>query len=691
MNVYTKHCELMINNAMYNDIKQIINDEISCTDCVTKGAGKHKMKICLIECAFDIETTKISDNKTFMYHWQCAVNEKIFTGRKWCDFVTLINIINNKLKTINAHCYMFVANLGYEFQFLRKHFEISDLFAREKRHPINFKIDRIIFLDALSITGGNLENLAKNYCQTKKMVGDLDYTLIRNSQTKLTEKELQYCINDVVILQEFAKYIFSEFLLQRGYIPITQTGIVRQQLRQRYAGNKKHYKYIHDNYLTRLQYNTFSRFLFRGGYVHANAKFVGEVIGNCQVASVDFTSSYPAVMNQKYYPATKFELCKISSFDELESDKCYIMCIDFYNIKATTDITIESKHKLYDYDNNSLILDNGRLYSCKKIRVYLTEIDYKIYKHFYKWDKAKIIKCWFSKKGKLPFELLENLNEWYIKKAELKKAGKDNTLDYVLSKQYVNSHYGMCVTNLAFDNIIYNNNGIGAECWKMEQSNKSFKKLIAKEFLLYQWGIYITAHARYNLLSNVAKMENVIYCDTDSIYFLDSPKNRKIVSEYNEKLLTKNKILFQNENLHDLGLFDYQPTAINFKTLGCKRYIYTYEKDGQIKLKQTIAGLPKKTLENWKNENNKSFNDVFDLFNVDMCINSKYTHKLTTKYNDDEIFESVTDYQNNTETMQELSCVTLNETDYNLNLNENWIDFLFENYEIHFKKAIEND
>lgn len=689
MNIYNTQCDIITENVSYNEIKQTINNEITCTPCICKGAGKRKIKICLIECGFDIETSKISDDKTFMYHWQLSINEKIVTGRKWNDFITVINIINNKLKTINAHCYIFVANLGYEFQFLRKHFEISEMFAREPRHPIKFQINRCIFLDALAITGGNLENLAKNYCSTKKMVGDLDYSLIRNSQTKLTEKELQYCINDVVILQEFSKYIFSEFLQKKGYIPVTQTGIVRQQLREKYKGDKKHYKYIHDNYLSRTQYNTFSRFLFRGGYVHANAKFVNQKLTD--IASVDFTSSYPAVMNQKYYPISKFELCNISDLEELDKDKCYIMCVDFYKIKAQTEITVESKHKIYDYHKESLILDNGRLYSCNKIRVYLTEIDYKIYKHFYSWKNAKIVKCWTAVKGVLPFELLENLNSWYIKKADLKKAGLDNTLDYTLSKQYVNSHYGMCVTNLAFDEIIYNNEKSGSECWEVGQSNKSFKKLIAKEFLLYQWGIYITAHARYNLLSNVAKMENVVYCDTDSIYFVDSEKNRKIVSEYNDKISAKNKILFKNKNLHDLGIFDYQPKAIFFKTLGCKRYIYTYEKNGKVQLKQTIAGLPKKTLENWKNENNKSFDDVFDLFNIDMCINSKYTKKLTSKYNDNEIIETVTDYQNNTETMQELSCVTLNESDYNLSLNENWLDFLFENYEIHFKKAIEND
>lgn len=685
MNVYNKPNTPLYIMVGYNEIKNIIKTEIDNANKITKGAGKHKIKIALIECGFDIETTRINDERTYMYHWQLSLNDYIITGRKWSDFSSVITLINMSLKKHNSHCYIFVANLGYEFQFLRKHFEITDLFARENRHPINFKIDRCIFLDALSITGGNLENLAKNYCSTKKLVGDLDYSLIRNSKTELTQTELDYCINDVVILQEFANYLFTEYLLKQGYLPITQTGIVRQQMRLRYKGNKKHYAYIQENYLSRTQYNTFSRFLFRGGYVHANAEFVNQTITGNKVASVDFTSSYPAVMNQKYYPITKFKEIKIKNFDNLDKNKCYVLAIDFYNISATTSITIESLHKLVDYDKKSIVLDNGRLFKCDKVRVYLTEIDLKIYKHFYKWEKYTILKCWESEKGQLPFELLENLNSWYIKKSELKKAGLDGTLDYTLSKQFVNSHYGMCVTNLAFDEITYSND----EWQEPTPTTKNYKQLICKEFLLYQWGIYITAHARYNLLSNVAKMENVIYCDTDSIYFLDSEKNRNIVTEYNKKVLSLNKKIFDNENLHDLGLFDYQPQAIAFKTLGCKRYIYTYEKNNEIKLKQTIAGLPKKTLETWKKENNKTFDDVFNFFNTNMCINSKYSNKLTSCYNDNEHTDIVTDYQGNTEYMTELSGITLNNSDYNLTLNENWIDFLMENFKIHFKRAIE--
>lgn len=686
MNLYTKPNILTTENITEKQIKATVKKTVAESEKVVKGAGKRKKKIALIECGFDIETTRINENVTYMYHFQLSINEHIITGRKWSEFKSLVNIINAELKKHNCKAYIFVANLGYEFQFLRKHFEIKDLFARESRHPIYFMIDRLIFIDALSITGGNLANLAKNYCTTKKLIGDLDYTLIRNSLTTLTDQETNYCINDVVILQEFAKYMFTEYLKKQGYLPITQTGIVRQQMRTRFKNNKKYYSYIQENYLSHKQYNLFSRYLFRGGYVHANAEFVGETLTGGKVASVDFTSSYPAVMNQKYYPVTQFIPCDIKNFDDLDKTKCYVFVCEFHDIEATTSITIESKHKLFNYDKNSIVLDNGRLYSCDMVTVLLTEIDLKIYKHFYKWnsEKSKIIKCWCAEKGTLPTELLKNLNEWYIKKAELKKAGLDGTLDYTLSKQFVNSHYGMCVTSLNFENVVY---GLDKETneykWlEPEKTKKSYNELIKKEFLLYQWGIYITAHARFNLLSCVAKMENVLYCDTDSIYFIDSEKNRSIVTEYNKKITEKNNKIFFNENLKDLGLFDYQPIAEEFKTIGCKRYIYTYiDKNGNKQLKQTIAGLPKKTLENYKKENNLTYEEIFKLFDFDMEISSKYTNKLITHYTDEEHAEYVTDYQGNTEYMFELSSVTLNQSDFIFRLDEIWLDFLIQNFQ----------
>ena len=41
--------------------------------------------------------------------------------------------------------------------------------------------------------------------KVKKLVGNLDYTKIRNSKTILTEKELAYCENDCLVIYEYIK------------------------------------------------------------------------------------------------------------------------------------------------------------------------------------------------------------------------------------------------------------------------------------------------------------------------------------------------------------------------------------------------------------------------------------------------------------------------------------------------------
>ena len=161
-------------------------------------------KYLLIGCGFDIETTKMEKN-SYMYHWQMSYGNTVFLGRTWDSFIELIYKIKEKLKLKkNERLLMYIANLSFEFQFLRKRLPITDIMAKAKRNPIMIEIDGFIEVrDALAITGTKLATLAKNYCTTKKLVGDLDYSIKRNSKTEMTEKEKEYCINDVVILKEF--------------------------------------------------------------------------------------------------------------------------------------------------------------------------------------------------------------------------------------------------------------------------------------------------------------------------------------------------------------------------------------------------------------------------------------------------------------------------------------------------------
>ena len=58
----------------------------------------------------------------------------------------------------------------------------------------------------------------------------MDYSLIRHSNTELTEKELGYCINDVLVVVAY----IQETIEREGNItkiPLTKTGYVRNYTR----------------------------------------------------------------------------------------------------------------------------------------------------------------------------------------------------------------------------------------------------------------------------------------------------------------------------------------------------------------------------------------------------------------------------------------------------------------------------
>ena len=194
-----------------------------------------------VECAFDIETTNATYNGeklAFMYCWQWGIQDKehIYLGRTWEQFIDLCKQLQQRFDLSESKriiCY--VHNLGFEFQFMRKYFEWVNVFAVDERKPIKALCSYgIEFRDSYILSGYSLAKTAENLTEHKieKLVGDLDYTLIRNSKTELTEEEKAYCNNDIEILL----YYINEQIAMYGdisKIPLTNTGRVRQFVRNR--------------------------------------------------------------------------------------------------------------------------------------------------------------------------------------------------------------------------------------------------------------------------------------------------------------------------------------------------------------------------------------------------------------------------------------------------------------------------
>lgn len=411
-----------------------------------KTKGKHKLAYVRACCGFDIETTNVYENNTaYMYIWQFALNDIVVIGRTWVEFVAVLE----RLKMVfdlhkQKRIIIWVANLGFEFQFIRHWLNITQIFAKEVRKPLHFTVDDCIeFRDCLAVSGGSLASLAKDYCITQKLVGDLDYSIIRNNETLLTQEELQYCINDVVILSEWSDYIFETYAEPQKYIPLTKTGILRKQIKQKISYETR--KHIYEQYPeTYQQYKDWMQYLFRGGYVHANICYVGKILSDADydggVAGVDITSSYPAQMNLRYYPVSKFRKVNPADLEQYLDSKCCIIKARFTGVKNRFKHSIESKSKVISVKNPRI--DNGRILACDEMICLYTELDFKIFNLFYTAESIEILSLQVATRGRLPRYILDVLNDAYIQKDVLKKGGKSKTAEYSQYKSYVNSAYG---------------------------------------------------------------------------------------------------------------------------------------------------------------------------------------------------------------------------------------------------------
>lgn len=643
-------------------------------------------------CGFDTEFyTKIYENENkefraegYMYIWQFAINDKVIYGRTWDEFKQLMQILADRCGLHHERkLRIWVANLGCEFQFIRTYLQVESIFAKKMREPLYVECTNgIIFQDCLPISGGSLASLAKDYCATKKLVGDLDYDIPRNNQTQLSRQDLDYCRNDVVILSEYDQFLVETYLKQGHDIPLTKTGLLRKSINKRF---QEEFSYTGKNgkqFPTRARIDAFckcfpktpedyviiSKLLFRGGYTHSNIINTGYELND--VNGVDFTSSYPAVMLHCDYPAGEFQPISIKDEADLSrlQGRAWYGEFEFTNIEATTAHSIESVSKTMEFmewtsdgngnfhhrslqelhDECGFCVDNGRVVMASKMTVWLTDVDWEIYKKFYKWDSVKIKKVKWTVYGKLPNYILDVLKRYYTAKADLKKRKLDKTPEYVIAKAMVNACFGLLCQKLNTTEIKYDST---YDAWDSVEDKSEIgyynalgvkkddltgelrcAKTFPKVRLLPQWGCWVTAHARKRLLDMVYEIDDdVIYCDTDSIYFINPKDHESKVEAWNDHIHSYNKhVLGLPEEFETLGDFDWlsKDNYTRFKTLGAKRYIKTGT-DGHTEV--TIAGLPKGTLEAAALDANK---DIYDFFTDGMELSILFSKKNAHMYND---------------------------------------------------------
>lgn len=685
---------------------------VSCETYQTiwKKHGKSGYHVYNVPCAFDIETSSFyegGEKRAIMYVWQFGFNGYVLIGRTWEQFIELLEKLSDFLELSEEKIlYCYVHNLAYEFQFMRKWLQWDNVFSVDNREPIKALCSYgIQFNDSLILSGYKLETVGKNLQKyhVKKLVGDLDYYKIRTSETELTEQEIDYCVNDVLVVMAYVReYIESEHGKITN-IPMTQTGKVRVYCRKHcYYGFSKDRNirqqtyYDYRDLMNTLQVNNIDEYTllkraFQGGFTHANARHVGKLCRN--VSSYDFTSSYPYVMLSELYPMGRgFYVHSMDREKYNQYTQNNLMVFDlkltgvYPRVFADNPISISRCISAKNY-----IVNNGRVVYADEVILSATNIDLEIYLRFYNVEHVDIFNCYCYAKGYLPRNFILSILKVYNDKTKLKNVeGKER--EYLHSKELLNSMYGMSVTDIVQDLVTYDN----ASEWGVEIQNKS--DLIDKynksksRFLFYPWGIFVTAYARRNLFSGILECQNdYIYADTDSVKILNREKHEAYFTDYNNRVTDKlktmcdyYKIPFElckpktNRGIEkQIGVWDYEGDYQYFKTLGAKRYLY-YDGD----LHATIAGVSKSGVteyfnDKYKNVSHETFiKKTFSDFNNGLIIPEDYTHKLTHTYIDDEIIGTVTDYTGKESEYNERSFIHLEKTDYNMSMSQTFIDYV---------------
>lgn len=596
---------------------------------------------------FDIETSTIKDGvntrkltdgtikeiqhyQSFMYHAQFCVEG---IGTVFCRTWEQVTEFAYKVKETLDHKYkrrkcprmvIYVHNLSYEFQFMSQYFDFTekDVFALKPRQILTARKNGIEFRCSLRLCNMGLDAFTQKYhAEHAKSIGDLDYSIIRYPTTELTPEEKKYCRNDVLGLVEALQNSFELTGHNIATVPLTSTGYVREDVRNALVKSGEIWN-CRDLTPDEALYKVL-RLAFRGGDTHANRFMVTHIVDvrsprykGCRILSVDEGSAYPFVMTCKRYPVTRFKKTSHDFKDLIRKGYAVLVKAQLKNIRLLDHMNPAPYIAIAKCQNLvGAKKDNGRVLEAKEAVIAFTDIDYKILSKEYEFE-INVLEVYYSKYGYLPKALVATIIDYYTRKTEL-KGDPDNELYYQLAKALLNACYGMAAENPVKRECVYTDND--EQMYIVEpETEKVIRGSLYEQrdhgLLPYQWAVWTTAHARYALREGIWKAHNPkegrywLYCDTDSVKYVEKLSNPVNWDEINERraksAIEQGAIATSRKGIsYPMGVFEDDGEYTAFVTLGAKKYSYVTT-DG--KLKVTCAGVNKakapeelKTIENF--------------------------------------------------------------------------------------------
>ena len=646
-----------------------------------KGKSRDRVSYYNLTAAFDIETTTILDTDNpyaFMYQWQFCLEDYVFMGKTWPEFQEFTALLASKLNLhisykpeediiVGRSLPVYVHNLSYEFQFMR--YFIGDLvhpLVTDKYQPLLIPTAQgFTYRCSYRLTNKTLEKFTKGFPHAK-LSGDLDYNVIRTTKTPLTDTELAYCYNDVRGLCEALRDRLERDKYNIASIPLTATGYVRKDTQQSMNKNRRNRVKFLQAKLSPELYRLL-RAAFRGGNTHANARYTGRLIGTAGkrynsetklkpygglIHHKDISSSYPSSILINTFPVGPFikseklegryrktdipTLLKV--VNSISRYNCILLRVRLLDIKYVGSCGIPyipvSKSLLRTTDKDEIIEDNGRVYSAPVLETVLTEIDFKIILRDYDIRGLEIVEAYTSTRGKLPQELRDVVLKYYKLKTKLKHAPTpEEQYEYAKAKENLNSTYGMMVMRIDRLEFEYINNEYKLKPTSLQEQIDTYYNS-QSNCLQYQWGVWVTANSRARLQAGLDICgKDLLYTDTDSVFYIGD--HEKEFEELNKQLeheaILAGAVAENNKGEQfPISLWDGEPDAVLFMTLGAKKYIQSF--DGEH-METTIAGVSKRLGAEYFTEHGfESFTDyttIRDSGKISAVYNNEPPHTIT--------------------------------------------------------------
>lgn len=331
---------------------------------------------------------------------------------------------------------------------------------------------------------------------------DLDYHGEREVGHVLTQEEIDYVEEDVIIVARALKQMFDD-----GMEKMTMSSDALNNFQLIHAnGNEKNKKTMFRNTFPLLEktVDDFVRKSYKGGYTYVKPSQANKIHGDGIV--YDVNSLYPSVMYYKPLPWGNPRYFKGFYYD----DDNVLLQLDYplFIQRFTCRFKVKPDHlPTVQIKNNFRFSETEYLEECEElVELVMTSIDFELFIDHYDVYDFEFIDGYAFKQRRNVFK--KYIDHWGEVKAN--STGGKRTL----AKLMLNSLYGKFATNpKSIIRVPFLNDSGIVSYFNVEQDER--------EMCYTPLGSFVTAYAREITIRTAQSVyDRFIYCDTDSIHLI---------------------------------------------------------------------------------------------------------------------------------------------------------------------------